>query len=111
MKRLPFTPWRGALLAAALLWPPAGGSQPPAPKVLRYAFEIAETSLDPVKVYDLYSRTLVASIFDSLYEWEFLARPVRMRPRTAAALPEVSSDFRTFTIRIRPGAASASLRK
>ena len=81
---------------------PAADAAPPQ-KVLRYAFRIAETGFDPPQLTDLYSRTLVASIFDSLYEWEFLARPVRMRPRTAAALPEVSSDFRTFTIRIRPG--------
>ena len=26
-----------------------------------------------------------------------------MKPRTAAAMPEISSDFRTFTLRIRPG--------
>jgi ABC-type transport system substrate-binding protein len=72
-------------------------------KVLRYAFRIAETGFDPPQLSDLYSRTLAASIFDSLYEWEFLARPVRMRPRTAAAMPEVSADFKTFTIRLRPG--------
>jgi ABC-type transport system substrate-binding protein len=75
----------------------------PAEKVLRYAFRIAETGFDPAQLTDLYSRTLVANIFDSLYEWEFLARPVRMRPRAAAAMPEVSEDFKTFTIRVRPG--------
>ena len=91
---------RAATSAAA--GSPAADAAPPQ-KVLRYAFRIAETGFDPPQLTDLYSRTLVASIFDSLYEWEFLARPVRMRPRTAAALPEVSSDFRTFTIRIRPG--------
>ncbi len=30
-------------------------------------------------------------------------RPARMRPATAAAMPEVSADFKTFTFRIRPG--------
>jgi ABC-type transport system substrate-binding protein len=32
-----------------------------------------------------------------------MARPARMRPNTAAAMPEVSDDFRTFTFRIKPG--------
>jgi ABC-type transport system substrate-binding protein len=83
---------------------PAGDPPPaPAEKVLRYAFRIAETGFDPPQLSDLYSRTLVASIFDSLYEWEFLARPVRMRPRTAAGMPEASSDYKTWTVRIRPG--------
>ena len=32
-----------------------------------------------------------------------MARPVRLVPNTAAALPEVSDDFRTFTVRLTPG--------
>jgi ABC-type transport system substrate-binding protein len=72
-------------------------------KVLRYAFRVAETGFDPPQLTDLYSRTIIANVFDSLYEWEFLARPVRMRPRTAAAMPEISEDFRTYTVRVRPG--------
>ena len=73
------------------------------PKTLRYAFLIAETTFDPAQISDLYSRTVVAGMFDSLYEFEFLARPFRIRPNTAAALPEVADNFQTFTIRIKPG--------
>jgi ABC-type transport system substrate-binding protein len=93
------------LLAAALCAAAAvrAAEAPPPQKVLRYAFRIAETGFDPPQLSDLYSRTIVASIFDSLYEWEFLARPVRMRPRTAAGMPEASPDFKTYTIRLRPG--------
>ena len=32
-----------------------------------------------------------------------MARPVTLRPNTAAAMPEVSADFRSFTFRIKPG--------
>ena len=74
-----------------------------APKVLRYAMRIAETGFDPAQISDLYSSNLAANMFDALYEYEFLARPVRLRPNTAAAMPEVTDDFKTFTIRIRPG--------
>ncbi len=82
---------------------PAAAAADAAPKVLRYAMRVAETGFDPAQITDLYSATLVANMFDALYEYEFLARPVRLRPNTAAALPEVSADFKTFTIRVKPG--------
>ncbi|HEX6707619.1 MAG TPA: ABC transporter substrate-binding protein [Albitalea sp.] len=91
--------WLLAAAARAADAPPAAAPE----KVLRYAFRIAETGFDPPQLSDLYSRTVIANIFDSLYEWEFLARPVRMRPRTAAAMPEVSADFKTFTVRLQHG--------
>ena len=72
-------------------------------KVLRYAMRVAETGFDPAQVTDLYSNTLVANMFDAPYRLEFLARPVRIRPNTAVALPEISNDFKTFTVRIKPG--------
>ena len=73
------------------------------PKTLRYAFPVAETSFDPAQISDLYSRTVAGAIFDAPLEFEYLARPVRLRPNTAAALPEVSADYRSFTVRIQPG--------
>ena len=91
----------GAALPAAAQAPePAAPSRP---KVLRYAFRVAETSLDPVKINDIYSRTLTPHIFEALYKYDPLARPIKIRPLTAAAMPEVSEDFRTWTIRVRPG--------
>jgi ABC-type transport system substrate-binding protein len=71
--------------------------------VLRYAFLVAETSFDPHAVSDLYSRMVVVNIFDALFEYDHLARPHKLVPALAAALPEVSADFRTWTLRIRPG--------
>ncbi len=76
---------------------------PSAPKVLRYSMRIAETGFDPAQISDLYSATMVANIFDALYAYEFLARPVRLKPNTAAAMPETAADFKTFTVRLRPG--------
>ena len=73
------------------------------PKVLRYAFRVAETGFDPAQITDLYSRTVAASIFDAPYQYEFLARPYRIRPNTAAAMPEASADFKTWTVRLKPG--------
>ena len=72
-------------------------------KVLRYAIRAAESGFDPPQVSDAYSRTMMANVFDALYAYAFLARPVRAVPNTATALPEASADFKTFTIRVRPG--------
>lgn len=72
-------------------------------KVLRYAFLVAETGFDPAQLSDLYSRIITAHIFESLYNYDYLARPYKLKPNTAAAMPEVSDDFKTWTIRLRPG--------
>ena len=97
--------WRGyfRLFAAALVAAGVLLAHAAEPKVLRYAFRVAETGFDPAQISDLYSRTVAANIFDAPLEFEFLARPVRLRPNTAAAMPEVSPDHTSFTIRIRPG--------
>jgi ABC-type transport system substrate-binding protein len=92
-----------ALLLASLALASAAEPSKPAQKTLRYAFPVAETSFDPAQISDLYSRTVAAGIFDAPLEFAFMARPFQLRPNTAAAMPEVSADFRSFTLRIRPG--------
>ena len=87
-------------LAAAGLPAPAPAQQK---KTLRYGFPVAETGFDPAQINDLYSRTIIANILEALYTYDYLARPVRIKPCTAAAMPEVDDGFRTFTIRLRPG--------
>ena len=89
--------------AAATDAPAAQGA-----KVLRYAFEVAETSLDPAKVNDLYSRTLTPHIYEALYTYDHLARPVKVKPLTADGMPQNSADFRVWTVRVRPGIYFAS---
>ena len=72
-------------------------------KVLRYAFPIAETGFDPAQLSDLYSRIVTANIFDALYSYDYLARPVKVRPNVAVGMPVIADDFRTYTIKIRAG--------
>ena len=87
--------------ATALAAAQPASSQPE--KVLRYAFPTAETGMDPAQVQDLYSRILVANMFDSLYGYDYLMRPARVKPILADGMPENSADFRTFTVRLRHG--------
>jgi ABC-type transport system substrate-binding protein len=77
-------------------------------KVLRLAFVSAETGFDPAKIVDTYSRTITPHIFEGLYTYDQLARPVKFEPLTADGMPEVSADFRTWTVRIKPGIYFAS---
>ena len=73
------------------------------PKVLRYAFLVAETGFDPAQINDLYSRIVTAHVFDGLYKYDHLARPYKIQPNVATALPEVADDFKTWTVQIQPG--------
>jgi ABC-type transport system substrate-binding protein len=78
----------------------------PAPKpgerVLKYAILIAETGFDPAQISDLYSNTMIQNMMEGLYEYDPLDHAV-VRPLTAAALPEITNDFKTFTIKLKPG--------
>ncbi len=72
-------------------------------KVLRVAFEIGETGFDPAKVSDNYSNGVVQVVFERLLTYDYLARPVRLVPGTAEALPEITEGGRTYTLRVRKG--------
>jgi len=75
----------------------------PVQKVLRIPFVAAETGFDYAQVSDLYSNIAISHIFDAPYEYDHLARPFKIKPATAVAMPEVSADFRTYTVRLKPG--------
>ena len=94
-----------ALAAVALLAPastPAANPADPS-KVLRYIFIAAETGFDPAIARDLYSAHVVQSVFETLFTYDYMARPAAIVPQTAEALPEVSPDGKTYTIRLKKG--------
>jgi ABC-type transport system substrate-binding protein len=96
----------GALAAGALPALPAMAPRAQAAveeKVLRLSFYGAETSFDPARVSDMYSRTVIGHIFEALYAFDHLADPVSVRPLSAAGMPEVSADFKVWTIRLKSG--------
>ena len=72
-------------------------------KVLHVSFPTAETGFDPQAANDLYSQYVNREIFDPLYRYDYLARPYKTVPNTAASLPEISVDGLTWTIKVRPG--------
>ena len=90
-----------AVAASALAPPPARAADPA--KVIRDVFPVAETGFDPAGVHDLYSGTIVQAIHETLFTYDYLARPSKVVPLTAEALPEVTDGGRTWTIRLKKG--------
>ena len=93
---------RAAAVAAALAAACAAHAADPN-KVLRYAFERAETTFDPQKTSDIYSNFIESAILETPLDYDYLARPVKLVPLTLAAMPEISADGKTYTLRVKPG--------
>ena len=72
-------------------------------KVVRVAYPSAESQLDPQGKSDEASSGICDNIFDALLEYDYLARPAKLEPRTATALPEVSDGGRVYTLHVKPG--------
>jgi ABC-type transport system substrate-binding protein len=94
-----------ALLAP--LFTAAGPAAPPGgaavQKTLRLSFAGAENGFDPAQISDTVSAALVGSLFEAPLTYDVLARPVKLVPQAATALPEVNADHTRFVFRIRPG--------
>jgi len=97
---LPALHTQAAAPATAPATAPAGS---PGDRVLRYAFQIAETGFDPAGINDTYSRTVTCHIFEALYVYDHLARPAKIVPLTADGMPETADEFRTWTFKVKPG--------
>ncbi len=72
-------------------------------KVVRVAYPSAESKLDPQAESDEASGGIADNIFDALLEYDYLARPAKLKPRAAVALPEVSANGTVYTLRVKPG--------
>ena len=92
-----------ALAIAAAFAPAPASAQSDPNKVLHASFPTPETGFDPQAAGDEYSNSVNRVIFDPLYRYDHLARPYKLIPNTAVAMPEISADGKTWTIKIRPG--------
>ncbi|MEO9162397.1 MAG: ABC transporter substrate-binding protein [Casimicrobiaceae bacterium] len=88
-------------IAAICVVAPAHAADPN--KVIRTVFPAAETGFDPAGVQDLYSATIEQMLFETLLTYDYLARPSKLVPLTAEAMPEVTDNGKTYTVRIRKG--------
>ncbi|MQQ99913.1 heme-binding protein [Glaciimonas sp. GS1] len=72
-------------------------------KVIHWAVEAPDDGLDMVKTVNYYSGVFAESIFETLLTYDYLARPAKLIPGTAEAMPEVSNSGRTYVIHIKKG--------
>ena len=72
-------------------------------KVMRTPVQSAEKGFDCVWESDEMTGTLCDNIFDSLLQYDHLARPIKLQPRAAATLPDISADGKTYTIKLKRG--------
>jgi oligopeptide transport system substrate-binding protein len=93
--------WRlPAILAFALI---ASAHAADMNKVIRDVFPAGETGFDPVAGNDLYSGTIIQAIFDTLYTYDYLARPSKIVPLAAESLPVIADNGKTYTIKLKKG--------
>jgi oligopeptide transport system substrate-binding protein len=59
--------------------------------------------LDPAQSNDLYVANVLSVVYESLYQYNYLKRPLVLEPSLAAGMPVVSKDSKTYTIKIKPG--------
>jgi len=88
-------------LSAPLLCAPAPAAD--MSKVVRHVFPAAETGFDPAGAQDLYSGTIEQAIFETLLTYDYLARPAKLVPNTAEAMPQVTENGKVYTIKLRKG--------
>jgi len=92
----------GLLLLALLGAPAAHGAADPR-KVIHWYFPTGETGFDPARVSDLYSATVDEAIFERLLTYDYVARPAKLVPMVAEAMPEIGDNGTTYTFRLRKG--------
>ncbi|NRF69254.1 bicyclomycin resistance protein [Aquincola sp. S2] len=99
---------RRDLIASAAAVPIGSAAAPQSaaggPKTLHLALAATETQLDPPQTESSrYTFQLLACILEAPLRFDYLARPPRLQPATAAAMPEITPDSKQITLRIRPG--------
>ena len=72
-------------------------------KILRTAYPSAESGFNCAVEADELTGTLCDNIFDTLLQYDHLARPIKMQPRAAIAMPEISADGKTYILKLKRG--------
>jgi oligopeptide transport system substrate-binding protein len=71
--------------------------------VYRHSEDGVPTSLDPLRASTVYANLMLATVYDTLYRYKYLARPYELVPNLATDMPTVSDDGLTYTIRLKQG--------
>lgn len=72
-------------------------------KVVRMAIDAQDAGFDPVLSSNLYSGTVLEAVGESLLTYDYMARPSKLVPQVAEAMPTVEDEGLTYTFKIRKG--------
>jgi ABC-type transport system substrate-binding protein len=72
-------------------------------KTLRVVLTSAEMSFDPQFSADAGTDSIIDHIFDAMLDYDYLARPVKLVPRTLEAMPTVEDGGATYVFRLKRG--------
>ena len=72
-------------------------------RTLHVALQIAETSFDPAFASDAASDDIIACIMEAMLDYDYLARPVKLVPRTLEALPVMEEGGKVFRMKVKKG--------
>lgn len=97
-----------AVLAGSLFFSGCGGNElskaHDANEVVSYISTASRLNgLDPATSSSVDTSIAISRIYEGLLEYDYLARPYKVIPSLAAAMPEVSEDGLVYTFKIREG--------
>jgi ABC-type transport system substrate-binding protein len=72
-------------------------------KTLHVLIPNGEAGIDPATAFEANTGSLVETVFDSLLQYQYLARPLKLQPNLTTAMPDVSADGLTVTMHLQPG--------
>ena len=78
-------------------------SRPTPPRCFASRFRSPRPASTRSASRDLYSNTVNEAIFERLLTYDYLARPAKLVPMTAEAMPEVTDGGRTYVLHLRRG--------
>jgi ABC-type transport system substrate-binding protein len=95
---------RCACVGLAIVAGVAHAASPADPnKVVRVAYDAADDGFDLVRTQNAYSIRVGQAIFETLISYDYLARPAKLVPRVAEAMPEVADGGKTYTFHLKKG--------
>lgn len=95
--------WPRLVFALAFALAATGSDAADPSKTLRVVLGIAETSFDPQFASDAASDGVIANIYEAMLDYDYLARPVKVVPRTLEAMPVIEDGGMTYICRVRKG--------
>lgn len=109
MQNILRNPWLCRVFGISVIFTLSGGmtsctrSAKTEPGTIRVVSIAKFKGLDPAQSNDMYSGIELSTGYETLYQYAYLKRPLTLEPNLAAAMPELSADKKTLTIKLKQG--------